>query len=176
MRKQRQIFAILLACAMVFCLTACGSSGGSTAESVPASSADENAQASPVSAEEPQAQSEASVPEAEPEQAPADEAPAETEPDAVQEPEYAEVTYPIKGGYTLTMTYSPPPFMDSLLNGDPYTSLPATAQFLEETGINVEYTMLERFNFEDKSSLMIASGDYPDILGAGFGGGYSHNS
>ncbi|MBQ9268668.1 MAG: extracellular solute-binding protein [Oscillospiraceae bacterium] len=176
MRKQRQLFAILLACAMVFCLTACGSSGGSTAESVPASSADENAQASPVSAEEPQAQSEASVPEAEPEQAPADEAPAETEPDAVQEPEYAEVTYPIKGGYTLTMTYSPPPFMDSLLNGDPYTSLPTTAQFLEETGINVEYTMLERFNFEDKSSLMIASGDYPDILGAGFGGGYSHNS
>ena len=180
MKNVNRLSTILLAAALILSLCSCGNSSTSSTSEQSAASV------SVVSASEPAVES---TVEEETVETPVEPEPAESTSDSKAEPagpetsvedeptqEYAEVSYPIEGGYTLTMTYSPPPFMDSLLNGDPYNTLPTTAEFLEETGINLEYTMLERFNYEDKSSLMIASGDYPDILGAGFGGGYEHNS
>lgn len=112
------------------------------------------------------------------EEAPSAEAPVAEVP--VEEVAPAEavggISYPIEGNPVLTITYAPPPYIDGLLNGKPFNTMPCLAAIQEATGVTLDYTIYEHLSYEDKSSLMIASGDYPDIFGAGFGSGYNHGS
>lgn len=161
--KKKTIVSLLLVLSMMLSLTACGNTAA------PASSAAEPEASAQIASASERAPEETAAPE--------DPKPAEaSETTEAADTEYATVEYPIAGDYSLTLTLAPPPYMSELLAGDPFESLPGVAQLIEDVGVNLEYTILDRVSYTDKSSLMIASGDFPDIFGAGFGSGYTHGS
>ncbi|MBQ9268694.1 MAG: extracellular solute-binding protein [Oscillospiraceae bacterium] len=172
--KRRLIVYLLCLCMLLSLMAGCGASGD-TASSVTAepSSTEANEASAEPAAEVEAAPAEAST--ADPEEAVEASA---AEPEEASAPEEARptISYPIDGNPTLTITFAPPPYIADLLQGEPFNTMPCLAALQENTGVTLDYTIYERLNYEDKSSLMIATGDYPDIFGAGFGSGYSHGS
>lgn len=70
-------------------------------------------------------------------------------------------------------TTSAPGFMTPYIGTDgSYNTADATVYFEEQTGVRLKYTEIDMFSFSQNFNLMIASGDYPDIL-TGMAGSYA---
>lgn len=117
-----------------------------------------------------------------PEEKPAQEPPASVE--AEDSAENAEtVAEPVV--YDLPLTDTPaefsifstaaPGFMSPYIGTDgSYNTAESTRNFAERTGVTIRYIENDMFAFSENYNLMIASGDYPDLLGAdGYAGGYT---
>lgn len=73
-------------------------------------------------------------------------------------------------------TTAAPGFMAVYLGEDgSYNTAEATRNFAEVTGITIDFIEVDMFSFNENFNLMIASGDYPDILTGvdGYAGGYT---
>lgn len=143
-----RMLAILLAAAMFLALFSACSSQTSSAEapqSVPASDA-----ALPQEAPEP-------APAATPEPAP-EEAPPAPEASAAEAPEPAPavtIDYPIADGETITLWYE---------GDDNESTNNAWLAAQELTGVTVEISYASRQSADEQFSLLVASGDYTDIM------------
>lgn len=157
----KRLFAVLLALAMILSLAACG-----------------DAATSSVQPETPASQ----------EEAPASEAPAPEEPEpapeiSVEEPASAEepeevVEGPVAGDVdfdwsvfepltdeptTLTMFYTQPPMLAAVMDS-PNDMSYLYQKFEEITNIHIEFQMVNMMDASTNFTLMIASGDYCDII------------
>ena len=160
----KKMFALLLAAAMIIGLfAACGSSAQSTAESAaPVSSAEDTVQES--AAEEPAAE-EAAVPEAEEASAESAEEPAEE--GSGEEPAEIEhlIDFPIDEDFSISVSMSTTPSLTgSALIGDDGSELGWAKWLQNRTGADIEVDLYSFLDATDKQNLMIASGDYTDIL------------
>ncbi len=165
----KKIVALLLALSMIFALAACGSESSSAASAASASEEASVAEEAPVEEEAP------AEPAEEEEIAP-EEASAEEEEEAAA-PEEEEIqlldplSYPVSdGSTTLTYWYSYPPFvpnyLDDVSNKEIYQAINAAV------GVNIQVVGYSLVNASEQFQLMIASGDYTDII-YGFGANYS---
>lgn len=117
-----------------------------------------------------------------PEEAPVQEPPASTEAEDSAEPAAVEAEPVV---YELPLTDTPaefsifstaaPGFMSVYIGTDgSYNTAESTRNFAEKTGVTIRYIENDMFAFSENYNLMIASGDYPDLLGAdGYAGGYT---
>lgn len=160
----KRILALLLALAMLFALSACGTQTTSAASSTEA-----------VETETAAASEAAPDPEPEQETAPAEEPVAE---ESLQEEAPVEETvtlepmsYPVgDGSETLTYWYSYPPFVPNFL--DDVSNKEIYLAINEAVGVNIQVVGFSLVNASEQFQLMIASGDYTDII-YGFGAQYS---
>lgn len=62
-------------------------------------------------------------------------------------------------------TTSAPPFMSPYIGTDgSYNTAQSTAYFQEQTGVKIDYIEIDMFSYSQNFNLMIASGEYPDML------------
>jgi putative aldouronate transport system substrate-binding protein len=151
----KKSLAILLALAMLVAMTACGSTTSSTAaaSTADASSSDQTTVSDEAAAtdETPAAPAEAASAE---EPAPADSA---------EEPAAASVTYPLSESYTFTMTVTMRNNVLSVLGDDDFSVTSAYRGLAEATGCSVEFNSLGEATAEEKTNIMLASGDMTDF-------------
>lgn len=164
----KRLISLLMVLCMLFGLVACGSAE-SVAESTPESAAvestvEEEAEvAAPVEEEE---VAEASVEEAPPVEESVVEEPVEEEPVVLES-----LNYPVAdGSETLTYWYSYPPFVPNFL--DDVSNKEIYLAINEAVGVNIQVVGFSLVNASEQFQLMIASGDYTDII-YGFGSQYS---
>ncbi len=176
----KKLLALLLAAAMLTAVCAgCGSSSSAS------STAEEPAEE--VSSVEEEPAEEASEPEAEPEEAeePEEAAPAEEPEEAAPaeepeeaEPEVEEVSGPVAGDVdfdwsvfeplvdqptTLTMFYTQPPALSAVMDS-PNDMSYLYQKFEEITNVHIDFQMVNMADATTNFTLMIASGDYCDIV------------
>lgn len=164
MKKTHRTLAILMALAMLLGLmAACGNETASAASEAPASAASAEAPA-PTEAPEPPAESETPDAPSAVEEASAVEAdPAEAELPPME--------LPLTEGETLTFWTQGPGGAVSQLHPS-YTEFPHFQRAAERTGVTLEFQEADFMTANEKFNLMIASQDYPDIIG-GFSSLYS---
>ena len=157
----KKMLSILLALTLILGLLAgCGGNtaplaassrsepAASAAEAEPALETEESAESDPGAVPEPESVLEASA-----------EDPAETEPVIYELPLTDTETH-----FSLYTT-SAPPFMTAYIGTDgSYNTAHSTMYFLEQTGVKIDYTEIDMFSYAQNFNLMIASGDYPDML------------
>ena len=149
--KKNQIIALLLALAMVLGLCACGSSSAAPAETSAEVSQEEE------TAPEAEAPAATEAPEA---PSAAEEAEASAEPEV---PQYATVEYPLEDEYTFTFTAIARNNVLALIGDNDFTVTPAYQALAEQTGCSLEFTMLGEATAEEKTNIMLASGDMTDF-------------
>jgi putative aldouronate transport system substrate-binding protein len=151
----KKSLAILLALAMLVAMTACGSTTASTAadSTANAPSSDQTAVSDEAAAtdETPAAPAEAASAE---EPAPADSA---------EEPAAASVTYPLSESYTFTMTATMRNNVLAVLGDDDFTVTSAYRGLAEATGCSIDFNLLGEATAEEKTNIMLASGDMTDF-------------
>ena len=165
---------MLLALAMVWSLAACGgTSDASTTDS--SGAAVSSAESTTDTAQEESEPEDAETPS---EPSSAEEASAE-EPEtdtAAEFPEVANpVTYPIPGDYTLTMTNIIRNNTAAALGDGSLSDTYLYEASVEATGVNIEFMMLGEATSAEKLTLIIASGEYPDIFNSSIGNSYDSN-
>ena len=165
---KKRLFALLLAAAMLLlAFSGCGnSSASSVAEEATTSSAAQEAASEETSPE----------PAAAPETAPA----AEAGESAVEEASAAEadeagfvpaepLSYPIADGtVTFTILHSEPQLgpMSGQMEMDDYGDFETIAQANEVIGVTPQWQSLSQMNGDTQFNLIMASGDYPDVIAA----------
>lgn len=105
--------------------------------------------------------------------------------DSAEEPEELEnplqpVVYELPlteepASFTLYTT-SAPPFLSPYIGTDgSYNTADSTLYFQEQTGVKIDYIEIDMFSYAQNFNLMIASGDYPDLLSglSSYAGGIS---
>lgn len=73
-------------------------------------------------------------------------------------------------------TTSAPPFLSPYIGTDgSYNTADSTLYFQEQTGVKIDYIEIDMFSYAQNFNLMIASGDYPDLLSglSSYAGGIS---
>lgn len=154
----KKLLALLLALAMLTALVACS---GNTETETPAEDPIDSAPTTEEAPEEP------AEPEALPEEPAAEEAPEEAGPVVYEMPlTDDEVTFSfwIEGA---------PPFIAAQLGAEQSYNTAAVTEYLRDmTNVRIKYTEADLFTKSEKFNLMIASGDYPNMI-AGFSGLYS---
>lgn len=153
-----KLTAILLTLAMLFALAACGGTASSTEASV-AAPAESTAEGNPAPSEE---------------AAPAEPAPAESaeepassgEEEVPAEPEIVTndtvIEYPLAEGESLSIWCSKP--SGPPIVRDSWAELEIFQQAEEYLGVQIEWTEVEMFTIETQFNLMVAAGDYTDII------------
>lgn len=156
MKKTTRLLSLLLAAGMLLMLAACG--GGET----PAASSAVSSAVSSGETAEPEAP-------ALPEEPAATESSTE-EPASVQEPETPvySVEYPLDTDVTLTMVSKLEFMMQNLISD--FSEVLAMQQYMEDTGVAVEFNMLGDSVFDDQLNLLIAADDLPDMIQGGMAG------
>lgn len=149
----KKTIAIILVLAMLAALCACGNGAASTAES----SAAPTEAASAVAPAAPETQS----PDQTPEQSAAEPASAV---EAAPEPEpVATVEYPLDQEYTFTMTATLRNNVLQVLGDDDFSVTSAYRGLAEATGCSIDFNMLGEATAEEKTNIMLASGDMTDF-------------
>ena len=157
MMKHR-ILALLLAAGMLLALTACGGA----VQSAPAEEAPEQEEAS--------APEEAAAPEAAPEPEAAAESGSAEEISAAEEApaeiEYGEVTYPVfEDTQDMSIFGSASAQFLGSVDMSLYSQTAAVQALEEATGVRLDYSSMTNDDvYQEKLTLMIASGDYPDFF------------
>ena len=153
-----RILALLLAAGMLLALTACGGA----VQSAPAEEAPEQAEAS--------APEEAAAPEAAPEPEAAAESGSAEEISAAEEApaeiEYGEVTYPVfEDTQDMSIFGSASAQFLGSVDMSLYSQTAAVQALEEATGVRLDYSSMTNDDvYQEKLTLMIASGDYPDFF------------
>lgn len=146
--KRNRLMGLLLAVAMLTMLLAgCGSASTDASAGSAVSAASESAAAEASEAEA--AQETAAAAEEEPA--------AETE-----EAEYEAVSYPLEGGETLT--YYMIKDLGQASSLAEWNDHPMLQVIAEKTGVTLELQAVSQTNGSDMMNLMLASGDYPDMI------------
>ena len=153
-----RILALLLAAGMLLALTACGGA----VQSAPAEEAPEQEEAS--------APEEAAAPEAAPEPEAAAESGSAEEISAAEEApaeiEYGEVTYPVfEDTQDMSIFGSASAQFLGSVDMSLYSQTAAVQALEEATGVRLDYSSMTNDDvYQEKLTLMIASGDYPDFF------------
>ena len=146
--KTKRLWAMLLAMSMVLALlTACGG-----AESTPAAASQAQSSVQQSAADETEAP------------APAENQ-AEAAGDSAAEPEeaaYAPIEYPLEEGGSFT--YYMIKDLGQASSLDSWNDHPMLQVIQEKTGISLELQAVSQTNGSDMMNLMLASGDYPDMI------------
>ena len=79
------------------------------------------------------------------------------------EPAYT-ISYPIEGGHTISMTGIYGFVAQSVFEDGSHENAYCFPLLEEKTGINIDFTMIAESSFYTTLTLMINSGDYPDLL------------
>lgn len=148
----KKILAFILTISMLCAMSAC-SAGTSSA---PASSQPE---ATTAPAEETQSAPEA--PSQEPTEAPSAEEPASAE-DVTPEPAN-QIEYPLEESYTFTMTATLRNNVLQVLGDDDFSVTSAYRGLEAATGCSIDFNMLGEATAEEKTNIMLASGDMTDF-------------
>ena len=154
----KKSIAILLSMCLIFGLfTACGGTAPAAEASASAPAPQEEAASAGTPAEEAQPEPAA---EAEPQEISAQEIAEETEPEIVHL-----VEFPIEESFSISVSESTTPSLTgSALIGDDGSELGWAKWLQERTGADIEVDLYSFLDATDKQNLMIASGDYTDIL------------
>lgn len=156
MKKTTRLLSLLLAVGMLLMLAACGGGGASAASSAA------SAPASSAEAPEPEAPEVSEVP-----AAPVEEPASAEEPAEPAEPVYT-VEYPLDTDVALTMIAKLEFMMQNLISS--FGEEMAMQQYMEDTGVQVEFQMLGDSVFDDQLNLLIAADDLPDMIQGGMAG------
>lgn len=148
----KKILAFILTISMLCAMSACGAG----TSSAPASSQPE---ATTAPAEETQSAPEA--PSQEPTEAPSAEEPASAE-DVTPEPAN-QIEYPLEESYTFTMTATLRNNVLQVLGDDDFSVTSAYRGLEAATGCNIDFNMLGEATAEEKTNIMLASGDMTDF-------------
>ena len=148
----KKILAFILTISMLCAMSACGAG----TSSAPASSQPE---ATTAPAEEPQSAPEA--PSQEPTEAPSAEEPASAE-DVTPEPAN-QMEYPLEESYTFTMTATLRNNVLQVLGDDDFSVTSAYRGLEAATGCSIDFNMLGEATAEEKTNIMLASGDMTDF-------------
>ena len=151
----KKLFAFMLVLAMLAAMCACGNDGASTAAGSAAASEPEPA---PVSQQEPAPAPETQSPEPVPEQSAEEASVAEEPPEPV-----ATVEYPLDQEYTFTMTATMRNNVLQVLGDDDFSVTSAYRGLAEATGCAIDFNMLGEATAEEKTNIMLASGDMTDF-------------
>lgn len=164
----RRITALLLSLMFILSLF-CGC--GATAESSAVPAADSQVPSTSSSAEEPPAEPVIQEPVAEPapEDSSAEAAISEEEPVSLVDAEGMmnptemgiEYIYPVEDGSTITIFNSLHTNLTDVTEYDQYDWMPYVEA---ETGFDLEWTTVDQGVFRDKINIMLASGDYTDLV------------
>ena len=160
----KKLLSIILAVCMLLALFAgCGNSSAATEEAASSAPAAEDS-AEPEAAEEaPAEEPAAEEPAPETEEVSAEEASAVEEVEE-PEPELEPISYPIGEGLTINCWTA----FDSNAFGsygfESYNDLAALDVVEEATGVRYTYTEVSFFSASEQFNLMIASGDWPDVM------------
>ena len=148
----KKILAFILTISMLCAMSACGAG----TSSAPASSQPE---ATTAPAEETQSAPEA--PSQEPAEAPSAEEPASAE-DVTPEPAN-QIEYPLEESYTFTMTATLRNNVLQVLGDDDFSVTSAYRGLEAATGCSIDFNMLGEATAEEKTNIMLASGDMTDF-------------
>ncbi|MEE0096170.1 MAG: hypothetical protein UEU47_06945 [Oscillospiraceae bacterium] len=148
----KKILAFILTISMLCAMSACGAG----TSSAPASSQPE---ATTAPAEETQSAPEA--PSQEPTEAPSAEEPASAE-DVTPEPAN-QIEYPLEESYTFTMTATLRNNVLQVLGDDDFSVTSAYRGLEAATGCSIDFNMLGEATAEEKTNIMLASGDMTDF-------------
>ena len=148
----KKILAFILTISMLCAMSACGAGTASA----PASSQPE---ATTAPAEETQSAPEA--PSQEPTEAPSAEEPASAE-DVTPEPAN-QIEYPLEESYTFTMTATLRNNVLQVLGDDDFSVTSAYRGLEAATGCSIDFNMLGEATAEEKTNIMLASGDMTDF-------------
>lgn len=148
----KKILAFILTISMLCAMSACGAG----TSSAPASSQPE---ATTAPAEETQSAPEA--PSQEPIEAPSAEEPASAE-DVTPEPAN-QIEYPLEESYTFTMTATLRNNVLQVLGDDDFSVTSAYRGLEAATGCSIDFNMLGEATAEEKTNIMLASGDMTDF-------------
>lgn len=148
----KKILAFILTISMLCAMSACGAG----TSSAPASSQPE---ATTAPAEETQSAPEA--PSKEPTEAPSAEEPASAE-DVTPEPAN-QIEYPLEESYTFTMTATLRNNVLQVLGDDDFSVTSAYRGLEAATGCSIDFNMLGEATAEEKTNIMLASGDMTDF-------------
>lgn len=148
----KKILAFILTISMLCAMSACGAG----ASSAPASS---QLEATTAPAEETQSAPEA--PSQEPTEAPSAEEPASAE-DVTPEPAN-QIEYPLEESYTFTMTATLRNNVLQVLGDDDFSVTSAYRGLEAATGCSIDFNMLGEATAEEKTNIMLASGDMTDF-------------
>ena len=148
----KKILAFILTISMLCAMSACGAG----TSSAPASSQPE---ATTAPAEETQSAPEA--PSQEPTEAPSAEEPASAE-DVMPEPAN-QIEYPLEESYTFTMTATLRNNVLQVLGDDDFSVTSAYRGLEAATGCSIDFNMLGEATAEEKTNIMLASGDMTDF-------------
>ncbi len=168
----KRLISLLMVLCLLFGLVACGSSE-SVAESTPESAAVESTveEAEVAAPVEEEATAEAPEEEAPPVEESVVEEPVAEEPAEEGPVVLDSLNYPVAdGSETLTYWYSYPPFVPNFL--DDVSNKEIYLAINEAVGVNIQVVGFSLVNASEQFQLMIASGDYTDII-YGFGSQYS---
>ncbi len=148
----KKVLAFILTISMLCAMSACGAG----ASSAPASS---QLEATTAPAEETQSAPEA--PSQEPTEAPSAEEPASAE-DVMPEPAN-QIEYPLEESYTFTMTATLRNNVLQVLGDDDFSVTSAYRGLEAATGCSIDFNMLGEATAEEKTNIMLASGDMTDF-------------
>ena len=154
---KHRILALMLAAGMLLALTACGGAAQSASAEAPdqaeASAPEEAAAPEPVPEPEPAAESGSAE-----EISAAEEAPVEIE--------YGEVTYPVfEDTQDMSIFGSASAQFLGSVDMSLYSQTAAVQALEEATGVRLDYSSMTNDDvYQEKLTLMIASGDYPDFF------------
>ena len=148
----KKILAFILTISVLWAMSACGAG----TSSAPASSQPE---ATTAPAEETQSAPEA--PSQEPTEAPSAEEPASAE-DVTPEPAN-QIEYPLEESYTFTMTATLRNNVLQVLGDDDFSVTSAYRGLEAATGCSIDFNMLGEATAEEKTNIMLASGDMTDF-------------
>ena len=148
----KKILACILAIAILCAMSACGAGTSSAPES-------SRPEATAAPAEETQSAPEAPAPE--PAEVPSAEEPASAE-EAAPEPANT-ITYPLEESYTFTMTATLRNNVLQVLGDDDFSVTSAYRGLEAATGCSIDFNMLGEATAEEKTNIMLASGDMTDF-------------
>lgn len=160
----KKIVALLLAMCMLLSLGACGKAAQSTASEKPETEEASTSQQIPTEAP--------AAPASEAESTTAASAEESVVESVAEGPQLLEpLSYPVSdGSTTLTYWYAYPPFVPNFL--DDVSDKRIYRAIDEASGVNIQVVGYSLINASEQFQLMIASGDYTDII-YGFGSNYS---
>ena len=169
----KRLFVLFLVLAMLLSAFAgCGSTAASQADTASDPQTQESAAEEPEAASEPEAVGEASPaeepaaasdaeePAEEPSEEPAEEPETETEE---RSPVYTDVELPlVDEDVSLTLWYTTPPILFDYISD--LSELYVYQELTKRTGVGIDFENISFFTAAEKFGLMLASGDYTDIL------------
>ncbi len=160
--KKRMISLLLVFCMLLALLSACGSTGASTA---PADSAAVSAESAAPEAEPEAAEAPAESEEAPEAEEPAEEGSEEAEAPVEEEPVYEKVEVPMPisdSGDPISMYLLLPPFITAMVASP--TDLTVLGQLQERSGLTFDVTVGNYLDGQTDVNLLCAGGTYPDII------------